>query len=152
MKVFISYSVEDIEVVRQMARGVRDHGDEVRFWDESKEPGEPVWPTINKWIDTSDAVIAVITDNAIRRSTAIGKEIGIAETKAKKILPLVAQSVDKSQLDFLGDRIWVDFDQKAPGEAMRVITGQLAKLAKQKVINALGFAIATLVLLYICRE
>ncbi len=152
MNIFISYSVEDIKIVRQIARGVRDHGDKVHFWDESKEPGEPLWPTISKWIDAADAVIAVITDNVVRRGAAITKEIGIAETKGKKILPLVAQDVDGSQLGFLGDRIWVDFDPKAPGEAMRVITGQLAKLAKQKVISAVVFACLALALLYLCRE
>lgn len=152
MNIFISYSVEDVEVVKQIAGMIKARGDKVCYWDESKEPGELIWPTINKWIEACDAVIAVITDRTVARAGAVGKECGIAESKGKKILPMVASNVDETCLGFLGDRTRVRFEPVAPGEAMKVITQQISKLAKDKIIGGVLFAAAVVVVLCLCRE
>ena len=152
MNIFISYSVEDLEVVKQIAGMIKARGDKVCYWDESMEPGEPKWPTISKWIEACDAVIVVITDRTVARAGAVGKECGIAESKGKKILPMVASNVDDTCLGFLGDRTWVRFEPAAPREAIKVITQQISKLARDKIIGNLLFAAGVIVVLCVCRE
>ena len=75
MKIFISYSVDDTRMVGTIANHIGRHA-EVYFWDKSKELGSEVWPLIFQWIDQADVVIAVITDNTVRRAMAFGQELG----------------------------------------------------------------------------
>lgn len=98
MKVFISYSTEDLSLVRQIADEIRAHA-EVFYWDETRTPGEHAWNQIFAWIDQSDAVVAVITDKTVSRGISVGQEIGHAKAKQKTILPIVASDVPVTELD-----------------------------------------------------
>ena len=53
------------------------------------------------WIDISDFVIVVITDNTVRRAMAVGQEVGRAVTMKKTVIPLVAEGVPDSALGCL---------------------------------------------------
>jgi hypothetical protein len=111
MNIFISYSVTDKELVKQVADPLRPFVDNVFWWEESKEPGKEAWPTIFSWIDKSDLILAVITDHAISRAMAIGQEIGHAKAKNKEILPLVASTVDSKDLGCLSGITYQPIDQ-----------------------------------------
>jgi len=81
MKVFVSYSVENTSLVRQVVEQLRSCTDKVFWWDRSKELGEEVWPTIYGWIDQSDLVLAVLTGRTLARAMAVGNEIGYARER-----------------------------------------------------------------------
>jgi hypothetical protein len=82
MKIFISYSTDDIRLVHKIATSLCSYS-EVYYWAKDYIPGEEVWPTIFSWIDNSDLVIAVITDKTVSRAMSVGQEIGRAKTKNK---------------------------------------------------------------------
>ncbi len=117
MRVFISYSTGDLDLVRRVA-GEVEHSAEVKYWDKDKKPGERAWATIFGWIDSCDLVIVLITDKAVRRGLAIGKEIGRGEAKGKTIIPLVDKNVPESELGCLNGRTFVRLDRDNPGAAM----------------------------------
>lgn len=100
MRIFISYSTGDLNLVREIATALKSEAG-VFYWDKDKVPGEDAWQTIFQWIDLSDIVIAVITDKTVSRAMSVGQEIGRAKTKNKTIIPLVGQNVSVDDLGCL---------------------------------------------------
>jgi len=100
IKVFISYSTVDSDLVRQVANYISPHC-EVNFWDQNRTLGVPVWPEIFQMIDQADLVIAIITDKTVSRGISVGQEIGRAVTNGKLIIPLVGKDVPISELGCL---------------------------------------------------
>lgn len=128
MKVFISYSTEDVSLVGQIADQIKPYA-EVFYWHESNVPGEHVWNQIYSWIDQSDAVVAVITDKTVARGISVGQEIGHAKAKQKVILPLVAPEVPVTELGCLHEVTHVRLSRNDPNAALQAITQRLAELA-----------------------
>ncbi len=131
MKVFISYSVNDIAIVRKIAEEIRPHA-EPYYWDQNKSPGEEAWKTIFSWIDSSDCVIAVITDKVIARGEAVNQEIGYAKKAGKLVIPLVASGVDSGRLGFLAGVTWISFDPKNPSAALDGLKQKLTEMNLMK--------------------
>ena len=128
MKVFISYSTEDLSLIRQIADQIRPHA-EVFYWEESRAPGEHAWNQIYNWIDQADTVVAVITDKTVSRGISVGQEIGRAKAKQKMILPLVASDVPVTELGCLHEVTHVRLDRNDQNAALQAITQRVAELA-----------------------
>ncbi len=146
MKIFISYSVADIDILHQVAAAIRFGGDEPLCWDASKVPGQEVWPSIFQWIDSCDLVVVIITDKTVARAMAVGQEVGRARAKGKTIVPLVSAGVNPNELGFLSGIIYEQINHENPAHAMqsmqRAIHGM--KLKKTEERNQL-FVLAGLV-------
>lgn len=149
MKIFISYSTADIELVRHVAAFARAHA-EVFYWEESKIPGKEDWPTIFSWIDQSDLVLAVITDETVRRAMAVGQEIGQAKAKGKAIIPLVGPFVDAKELGFLSRVTYQRIHPDNPGPALKtvekVILARKQSLETWRAISVIGGILALVLL------
>ena len=89
MKIFISYSTPDVFIVHNLAERIKPFA-EVYYWAHSNLPGQEAWPSIFSWIDSSDLVIVLITDNTVRRAMAVGQELGRAKTQGRTIIPIVS--------------------------------------------------------------
>jgi len=138
MKVFISYSVHDSELVRKIAESIKQHVDEICYWDASKELGEDAWTSIFGWIDDSDLVLAVITDNTISRAMAVGNEIGHARARNKKIIPLVAPEVPRDQLGCFQGVTYERINRENPLPAIEAICSQINRLKQVRKDEAYG--------------
>lgn len=132
MKVFISYSVHDSEFVKEFAEALKPHVESLKFWEESKEPGEDAWKSIFSWIDGADLVLAVITDKTISRAMAVGNEIGHARAKNKKVIPLVAPDIDDSQLGCLKGVTYQRIDKDDPKPAIEAIAKEINRMKQVK--------------------
>ncbi len=131
MKIFISYSVEDTELVLKIARVLEPHAS-VTYWQKSHEPGKEVWPTIFRWIDSADLVLAVITDKTVARAMSVGQEIGRARAKNKMILPLIAEGVAANQIGFLSGITYEEISRENPGPALESVKERITKLKMSK--------------------
>jgi hypothetical protein len=100
MKVFISYSTQDLTLVKGLASSLLPYA-EVYYWDESKVLGKDSWNQIFDWIDSSDLVVVLITGNTVTRAMAVGQEIGRAKAKDKTIIPIVSHDIPTNELGFL---------------------------------------------------
>lgn len=120
MKVFISYSTDDIKLVHQIANYIKPHA-EVFYWHNSKVPGQESWPSIFQWIDESDIVLAVITDKTVSRAMSVGQEIGHSKAKCKTIIPMVSPDVQNSDLGCLSGITYQPILRDNPGPALKVI-------------------------------
>lgn len=78
MKVLISYSTADIDIVRKIDGQISTIA-QVFYWDKDKEPGKDAWNTIFKWVDSADIAVSLITDKTLKRAMSVGLEIGHAK-------------------------------------------------------------------------
>ena len=127
MKVFISYSVGDTELVRNVADSIKNKAT-VCFWDESQQPGKEVWATIHGWIDAADLVLVLITDKTITRALSVGLEVGHAKKGNKRIIPLVAKDVPNAELGFLSGITYIPLDTQNPTTALQTLQAEIEKL------------------------
>lgn len=130
MKVFISYSTDDISLVRKIADQIKPYT-EVLYWDQSKMPGEQVWDQIFSWIDQCDAVVAVITDKTVSRGISVGQEIGRAKGKEKSVFPMVAQDVPAVELGCLHGVTYIRMERDNPGAALQAIAKRISEMTDQ---------------------
>ena len=117
MRLFISYSTSDLEMVKKIADALSFHA-EVFYWAKDKEPGKAAWQKIFGWIDSADIVIALITDKTLSRAMSVGQEIGRAKTKRKIIIPLVARGIPESDLGCLAGITHLRLSNNTVGEAI----------------------------------
>jgi len=150
LKVFISYSVDDLAVVQKVASEVKPHA-EPMFWNQNQEPGEDAWRSIFGWIDAADCVIAVITDKVVNRGESVNQEIGYAKGKDKLVVPVVSPGVDKSRLGCLHGVTYIKFTDDDPSQAIDAIKEKLAAMdrSKREQQGWAVLAVAALVLLVI---
>ena len=133
MKVFISYSAEDLSLVKWIGNQIEPHAD-VFYWANNKQPGAEAWTTIYSWIDQSDLVLAVITDSAVSRAMSVGQEIGRAKAKGKTVIPIVTPNVSSSELGCLSETTYQKIDSENPGVALNAIK-QVILAKKQSLEN-----------------
>jgi hypothetical protein len=100
MRIFISYSSPDINIISILARQLRVYGD-VYYWDKNNYPGDLGWEQIYTWIDNADIVLTLITDNTVARASSVRREVERAIAQNKFIVPIVSGSASKEDLGFL---------------------------------------------------
>jgi hypothetical protein len=120
MRIFISYSSSDTNIVSVLADQLKMYGD-VYYWDKEKTPGESAWEQIFSWIDNSDIVLVLVTDAAIARAMSVCQEVGRAKSGNKFIIPIVSSSVSKNGLGFLSDISYQEIDIMNPAPAINYI-------------------------------
>ncbi|MFZ5994790.1 MAG: toll/interleukin-1 receptor domain-containing protein [Thermodesulfobacteriota bacterium] len=147
MKVFISYSTDDISIVHTIAQHVRPHA-EVFYWDKSKVPGQESWPIIFTWVDQADIVLALITGKTVSRAMSVGQEIGHAKAKGKTIIPIVSPEVPSSELGFLSGITYQPIERNNPGPALesvkRVILAKKQQIESNQAFLIIGGILALL--------
>jgi hypothetical protein len=124
MKMFISYSTADVELVRLLAAHIEPLG-EIFYWGRDRILDEPDWPLIFRNIADSQVVLALITDNTVSRGIAVGNEIGYAMDKGKLIIPIVTDNVNSSQLGCLKGVTPAYLNRENPGPAMAQVSQAL---------------------------
>jgi hypothetical protein len=133
LKVFISYSTGDNDIVNQLVCQIKPYC-QVFFWDQDKALGEPAWGQIFNWIDQSDLVIALVTDKTVSRGISVGQEIGRAVTKRKLVIPLIARDVPEAELGCLKGVAHQRIDLNDPGLAIQKVENRIAALSRPKPI------------------
>jgi hypothetical protein len=131
MKIFISYSTNDGNLVYQIANQIKPHA-EVYYWDQNKTLGDGAWITIFNWIDSSDLVFAVITGNTVSRGMAVGQEIGRAIARGKTVIPLVTQEVPFSELGFLNGVTYQPINYYNLAPALQAVEGVILQRKKKE--------------------
>jgi len=129
--VFLSYSVDDVKLVYQIAEAIKPYA-AVRFWHKDNDPGTDVWQTIHKWIDEADCVIAVITDNVVRRGESVNQEVEYAKAHGKTVIPIVATGVGKDRLGCLSGTTYIPADVENLDAALDAVKRKVHALRKKK--------------------
>ena len=134
IKVFISYSTQDNDLVRQVANYIKLHC-EVFYWDQNRTLGEPLWPEVYKWIDNCNLFIAIVTDKTVRRAMSVGQEIGRAIAKEKTVIPLVGRDVPDFELGCLRGINYQRISNENSGAAMESVRQRILALSRKEDIR-----------------
>jgi hypothetical protein len=138
MRVFISYSGKDLDLVEFLASSLGPKVG-VDYWDASRSLGLPDWGQIHNWIEEADLVIVLITDATVQRAMAVGNEVGHAKAHNKPIIPLVASTIDPTDLGCLGGVTYQRFSGETFQQAVQLVAQEVEQRRKQGAIE--GWAI-----------
>ena len=92
-QVFLSYSRHDRVIAEEIKISLETCGFEVVYDQEDIASGEPWEPRLRSLIDSADTTVCVLTENWIA-STECVKELGIAEERGRRVLPVVPEGLD----------------------------------------------------------
>jgi hypothetical protein len=99
MKIFISYNRNDRDYASRLYENLKAHGFDAWFYD-LLTPGEAFDNTIHRKLEECDAVIAILTPQAISSPT-IEAEIRRAKELNKRIIPFLLEDIDHNPLSYL---------------------------------------------------
>jgi predicted nucleotide-binding protein len=97
--VFISYSHEDSEWVRQFAKALKDLDVAVWFDEWQIKAGDPLRDAIEKGLRDSDAIVAVLSATNILRPNVFF-ELGVALGMGKRLIPILSRDLNEQQIPF----------------------------------------------------
>lgn len=106
MKIFISHSLKDEIVIREIKDALLKEGFEPYIATEKKQPGGHLSRKVKRDIDSSDVFLAVLTQNAVS-SAWVNQELGYAEGKVH-IIPLIQKGIEPPA--FLQGREYLELD------------------------------------------
>lgn len=107
----------------------------VKFWEDSKEPGEDAWPTIQGWIDSADIVLVLATKSMISRAKSVGNEVGWAKSKGKTIIPIIERGVSSNELGMLAGITYIPLDRDEPEKAAEPIRLALERVGSRNAVS-----------------
>ena len=98
-RVFISYSEDDSDWVRQFAEALRR--DNVAVWLDVLQihAGDSLTDAIEAGLRNSDAIVAVLSRSNARRPNTFF-ELGLALGTGKRLIPIVAQDLEAVDIPF----------------------------------------------------
>ncbi len=126
-KVFISYSQDDAEWVREFAEALRDQRVDVWFDAWHIHPGDSFSDALEAGLRGSDAIVAVLSAASARRPNTLF-ELGVALSMGKRLIPIVPSNLDSSLIPYeLRRRRYLL--KGAPAEAAREVAEALKRQA-----------------------
>ena len=87
-KVFISSSMKDIDLARDLSRRLKEAGIDVYSVDKTAVPGEAVFNKITVDLGRADEVLLILTDNSIDNPNLM-YELGAATSLRKRVTPVI---------------------------------------------------------------
>jgi hypothetical protein len=87
-KVFISSSVKDIDLARDLSRRLKEAGVDVYSVDKAAVPGEAIFDKIAMDLGRADEVLLILTDNSVDNPNLM-YELGAATSLRKRVTPVI---------------------------------------------------------------
>ena len=121
-QVFISHSTEDAAVARQVAAVLHSAGVAVWIAPDSILPGQVYNEAIVAGLRSSD-ILAVLVSRAANNSKHVAREVGLADSHGKRIVPIRIEAVEPSDglAYYLSLPQWVEWHAEGPAALKRVI-------------------------------
>ena len=129
--VFLSHSEADADWVQWIAAKAKPLGINVYLHEHDPQPGTPVANKVKRAIAKSDALVVLLTHNS-QNSSYVQQEIGYAEGRGKRVIPLVQPGVDQRSLAMLEGREYIPFDFRDLQKSFNTLLTYLQKLKQAK--------------------
>ncbi len=122
-KVFISYSHNDSEWLREFAEALRKSNINVWFDEWQVKAGDSLQEALEKGMRESDAIIIVVSSANVR-SPSVLFELGSALGMRKQLIPILAQDLESSAIPYsLRSRRYIV--KRTPEETAREVASAL---------------------------
>jgi hypothetical protein len=128
MKVFISHSTKDMNIVNEFVNILRLKGIEAYMAVSDVQPGTDLWAKLESNIRSSNCVLAILTQDG-SRSEMVNQEIATANAFKIPVVPIVEKGVGLKGV--LVGREYVEFDKDNPNQAYINANNYLEKLRLQ---------------------
>ena len=130
-QVFVSHSTEDAAIARQVADAFRAAGIGVWIAPDSIKPGAAYNEAIVAGLRSSDA-LAVLVSKASNASKHVAREVGLADSHGKKIVPIRIEPVEPSDglTYYLSMPQWVEWHARG-ASALAPMIGMLGGAAPE---------------------
>src|SRR5689334_1196739 len=124
-QVFLSHSTEDAAVARQVADALRAAGVAVWIAPDSIKPGEAYNEAIVAGLKASDT-LAILVSKASNASKHVAREVGLADSQGKRIIPIRIEAVEPSDglTYYLSMPQWVEWHRQGAA-ALAPLIGML---------------------------
>jgi len=142
VKVFVSHSVHDIHLVRQLAQQLDNYGFEPIIAEDIQEPGVQLMEKFREKIREATIFLVIFTDQSVRSKWVI-EETNYARQIGKPIIPLKEESL-KIELDIE----WIEFSRYEKPEifASKIINAIESRLRNIPQVTPFVFILAALFL------
>ena len=87
-KVFISSTVKDIDLARDLSRRLKEAGIDVYSVDKAAVPGEAIFNKITLDLGRADEVLLILTDDSVDNPNLM-YELGAATSLRKRVTPVI---------------------------------------------------------------
>ena len=127
MKVFLSYALDDKEAARDFARRLSEEGLDVWFDEWQLQPGDNWSKEVGRALDQSDAMIVLITPEAMKSKGVRGEiEYALMTPRFEGLLiPLVLKPSD--EMPWILDRMAIRGDRSRPAAVRKIVDALQAK-------------------------
>jgi hypothetical protein len=128
-QVFVSHSTEDAVIARQVADALRAAGVGVWIAPDSIRPGEAYNEAIVAGLKASDT-LAILVSKASNASKHVAREVGLADSQGKRIIPIRIEAVEPSDglTYYLSMPQWVEWHARGAA-ALAPLIGMLGGAA-----------------------
>ena len=130
LRVFISHSTTDMDIVYDLSRWLRQNGIWAYVAESYQAPGVQLSDKIATAINNSDCLIAFLTVDG-NRSEFVHQEIGYARRAGKLIIPVVEEGIVKPR-GFLEGMEYIPFRRYDPADAINRAAHYLQEKAVRK--------------------
>ena len=144
MKVFISHSTKDMDIVERF-RKLIEPKIETYVAAKDPQPGKPLWAKIEANIKGSNYLVAIMTRNG-SRSEMVQSEIATARANKIPVIPIIEEGV--SLKGILAGIEYITFDNNHPDQALKDASIYLSKLKKQTDIDSVGILVLALLAIF----
>lgn len=131
LNVFISHSIEDVNVVIRMNELFSLSGIGINVAEFQPELGADLASKIRHMIENSDYMIALLTRSGLR-SSFVNYELGLADMLKKPIIPLVEKGAESELPAFLKGREYLSFDLNDSEYTIEWVVEYLNKIRRKK--------------------
>lgn len=131
LNVFISHSIEDINVVVRMHDLLSRSGIGIHVAEFQPELGADLAGKIRRMIQNSHYVIALLTPSGLR-SSFVNYELGLADMLKKPIISLVQKGAESELPAFLKGREYLSFDLNDSKYTIEWVVEYLNKIRRKK--------------------
>ncbi len=144
LRVFISYSTTDYEIVQGLSRVVKEQGAIPQLAESVISPGAILENKVKDMISRSDIIIPVLTV-AVTRAQWVNWELGAASALNKTIVPMLE---DRAKVPpFLEGKEYIKFTKGTVDEAFKSVSGFIrGQVSKKKLTELLGLTLVVLAL------
>ncbi|TXH68272.1 MAG: toll/interleukin-1 receptor domain-containing protein [Thiothrix sp.] len=91
-KIFISYSHDESSFAAELHEKLQEAGFDVFFDAKDIKLGDEVFDKLNTGLDTSDAMLLVVSDS-VQNSVGVQNEFSVAQEKGLPVIPVIAENV-----------------------------------------------------------
>jgi|YelNatPaOPRAMG01_1025707.scaffolds.fasta_scaffold12505_8 hypothetical protein len=148
MKVFISHSTKDKEIVDRIIDKLKSIGIEPYVAESDIQPGTILWEKLETNIKNSNCVLAIVTKDASMSKT-VNQEIAAANALKIPVVPIVEKGVHPEGV--LAGKEYIVFDKNYPNQALinasKYLSSLKVKEESKEIIVILVFAVLLIWLL-----